>query len=388
MLISHISDLHLGYSQFNLEEREEDVYATFQEAIDVSISEGIKLVILAGDIFHIPRPTGKAVYKLAIALKKLKEKQIPVAFVLGEHDLSRMRDIPFAHIFSNLGLARQLKLDEPFVVDNCSVYGANKQRRSNIDELASRLGQLDQTGKTASERQHRHQQQKGKKILVLHQGITDMNKFAGELNSTDLPGNFDYYAMGHYHDHIEKRYANLGGPLVYPGSIDLTPSEGIKDVEKGFALVDMSGEEASVQFIPLHRRPQFSMKVDFANMQKGVEAVIKKATSCGSKPVVKVEVEGRNIDSAAVSNSLLELNKACLHYIWQSVDEQAQALAFDERPADLDAELLRLAKDALGSEESATLAIRDLLPPTAVGDVSAALDIVWDIFKKRLSSPA
>jgi hypothetical protein len=73
----------------------------------------------------------------------------------------------------------------------------------------------------------------------------------------------------------------------------------------------------------------------------------------------------------------------CLHYVWQSVDEQSQALAFDERPADLDAELLRLSKDALGSEESATLAIRDLLPPAAAGDVSAALDIVWDILKKR-----
>lgn len=373
MLVSHISDLHLGYSQFNLEEREEDVYQTFSEAIDISIKEGARLVILAGDIFHTPRPSGKAVITLANALKKLKEKQIPAAFVLGEHDISRMRDVPFAYIFSNLGLARRLKLDEPFIVGDCAVFGADKERRSNIDSLVERL---KQAGQAAS-------RQQGKKILVLHQGITDVNKFAGELNSTDLPASFDYYAMGHLHDHIEKRYPTLGGPLVYPGSIDLTPSEGIKEVEKGFALVDMSGEEASVQFVPLRRRPQFSMRVDSARMQQGVEAVIKKASSYGAKPVARVEVEGRNIDSATVSNSMLELNKVCLHYIWQSVDEQSQALAFDERPADLDAELLRLSKDALGSEESATLAIRDLLPPAAAGDVSAALDIVWDIFKKR-----
>jgi len=377
MLVSHISDLHLGYSQFNLEEREEDVYQTFNEAIDISINKGARLVILAGDIFHTPRPSGKAVITLANALKKLKEKQIPAAFVLGEHDISRMRDVPFAYIFSNLGLARRLKLDEPLIVDDCAVFGADKERRSNIDSLVERL---KQAGQAAS------RQQQGKKILVLHQGITDVNKFAGELNSTDLPANFDYYAMGHLHDHIEKRYQILGGPLVYPGSIDLTPSEGIKEVEKGFALVDMSGEEASVQFVPLHRRPQFSMRVDSARMQQGVETVIKKASSYGAKPVAKVEVEGRNIDSATVSNSLLELNNVCLHYIWQSVDEQSQALAFDERPADLDAELLRLSKDTLGSEESATLAIRDLLPPTAAGDVGAALDIVWDIFKKRSQS--
>ena len=51
MLISHISDLHLGYSQFGLEEREEDVYQAFHEAIDTSIKERVKLVILAGDYF-------------------------------------------------------------------------------------------------------------------------------------------------------------------------------------------------------------------------------------------------------------------------------------------------------------------------------------------------
>ncbi|HXG07646.1 MAG TPA: hypothetical protein VNI77_10015, partial [Nitrososphaera sp.] len=76
MLISHLSDLHLSYAQFGLEEREEDVYQTFNEAIDVSIREGVKLVILAGDVFHSPRPCGKAVITLGNALKKLREKQI------------------------------------------------------------------------------------------------------------------------------------------------------------------------------------------------------------------------------------------------------------------------------------------------------------------------
>src|ERR671922_805726 len=123
MLISHISDLHLGYAQFGLEEREEDVYQAFNEAIDVSIREGVRLVILAGDLFHNPRPCGKAIITLGNALKKLREKQIPAAFVLGEHDISRMRDVPFAYVFSNLGLAKRLKPDEPYEVGNCAVFG-------------------------------------------------------------------------------------------------------------------------------------------------------------------------------------------------------------------------------------------------------------------------
>lgn len=378
MLVSHISDLHLGYSQFNLEEREEDVYATFNEAVEISIREGAQLVIMAGDIFHTPRPSGKAVITLANALKKLKEKDIPVAFVLGEHDISRMRDVPFAYIFSNLGLARRLRIDEPLKVGNCNIFGADKERRSNIDSLVEKL---KQTGQAAARLE-------GKKVLVLHQGLTDLNKFAGELNSTDVPASFDYYAMGHYHDHIEKRYLDLGGPLVYPGSIDLTPSEGIKEVEKGFVMVDLSGEEVSTHFIMLQqRRPQFRMAIGYDRMAEGIEEIIRKAATFAKKPVVRVEVEGKNIDSRAVASSLLKLNEACLHYVWQPADEPASPIAFDERPADLDAELLRLAKEALGgSEEAATLAIRDLLPPAAAGDVSGALDIVWDLYKKRVST--
>jgi len=56
---------------------------------------------------------------------------------------------------------------------------------------------------------------------------------------------------------------------------------------------------------------------------------------------------------------------------------------YDERPADLDAELLRLSKEALGSDELASFAINDLLAPAAAGDAGAALEIVWEAFKRR-----
>jgi DNA repair exonuclease SbcCD nuclease subunit len=369
MLVAHISDLHLGYSQFNLEEREEDVYKTFGEAVDISIREGVRAVILAGDIFHTPRPNGRAVITLANALKRLKERQIPVVYVLGEHDISRLRDVPFAHLFHNLGLARRLRLDEPFLVDGCAFFGADKERRGNIDALVERL-------RNAGQAHH------GKKVLVLHQGLADLNKFAGEINSTDLPDGFQYYAMGHYHDHQEKRYANLGGLLVYPGSLDLTPSEGIKEVEKGFVIVDLSGEEASTRFVPLTRRAQFFARIAYDDISGGVDRIVEKARSLG-RPVVRVEVVGRNIDSRAVAAKLVKLNDVCLHYVWQPVEEQAQAIIYDERPQDLDAELLRLSKEALGSDEVASLAIHDLLPPASAGDAGAALEIVWDIFKRR-----
>ncbi|WP_292638911.1 DNA repair exonuclease [Nitrososphaera sp.] len=373
MLVAHMSDLHLGYSQFNLEEREEDVYETFLEAVDISIKERVKLAIIAGDIFHTPRPNGRATFKLAEGLKRLKEKQIPAAFILGEHDISRLRDVPFAYVFGSLGLARRLRLDEPLVVDGLAVFGANKERRNNIDSL---VNNLQQAGKLAE----RHA---GKRMLVLHQGLSDFNKFAGEMNSTDIPASFHYYALGHYHDHIEKRFEHLGGPLVYPGSLDLTPSEGIKEVEKGFALVDMSGEEASVNWVPLHRRPQFKATLDYGKIAEGIQGIVSKAKSLAKKPVVRVEIAGRNIDSKVIAANLVRLNDACLHYVWQPLEQEQPMQVYDERPADLDAELLRLSKEALGSDELASLAINDLLGPAAAGDAGEALEIAWEAFKRR-----
>jgi len=379
MMISHISDLHLGYAQFGLEEREEDIYETFKEAIDISIREGVRGVILAGDLFHSPRPSGKAIITLGNALKKLKENNIPAAFVLGEHDISRLRDVPFAYLFNNLGLARRLRLDEPLVIDDCVIFGENKERRSSIDSL---IDKLKNAGRAAGQHEGR------KKILVLHQGLTDLNKFAGEMNSTDLPPGFDYYAMGHYHDHVEKRFDFLGGLLAYPGSLDLTPSEGIKETDKGFIIADLSGQEATTHWIRLERmRRQFSIRINYAEMGNEMAGIFEKARAAsdnGKKPVAKIEVSGQNIDPRTVAASLVRLNEYCVHYVWQPVEERRPgATAYDSRPADIDSELYRLATRALESNELAQFAIREILPLSTDSNASAVLDLVWEAFKSK-----
>lgn len=380
MLISHISDLHLGYSQFNLEEREEDVYQSFNEAVDVSIREGAQAVILAGDLFHNPRPCGKAIITLGNALKKLKEKQIPVMFVLGEHDISRIRDVPFAYIFSNLGLAKRLRLDEPIAIGQCVFFGENKARRTDIDSLIEKLRGAGNIAK---------QHEGKKKVLVLHQGLSDFNKFAGEMDSTDLPPGFDYYAMGHYHDHLEKRFDYLGGRLAYPGSLDLTPSEGIKEAEKGFILADLSAEEASTHWIRLEQmRQQFSIRINYDDLARELERVIERSKigweRNAKKPVARIEVAGCDIDSKVIAENLVKLNEHCLHYVWQALEEGgAAATAYDSRPADIDSELYRLSVEALGSEQMARFAVGELLPLAADKDARSVLDIVWEAYKSK-----
>ena len=76
MLFSHISDTHLGLQQYGLEEREQDIYDSFNQAIDISIKDHVDFVIFAGDVFHTPNPSGTAILQMANALKRLKENSI------------------------------------------------------------------------------------------------------------------------------------------------------------------------------------------------------------------------------------------------------------------------------------------------------------------------
>jgi len=381
LLISHISDIHLGYSQFNLQEREEDIYEIFEEAVDKSIGEHAEIIILAGDIFHTPRPSGASIIKLANQLKKLKERSIPVYFILGEHDINRMQDVPVPYVFHNLRLATRLKENQPIRYGNITIFGFDKERKTNIESL---LQQFKTTEHLAKQQKEVDGGKSNKNILVLHQGLADFNRFAGELNSTDLPKGIDYYAMGHYHDHLEKRFDYLDGLISYPGSIDLSPSEGIKEVEKGFFLTDMSAQEVTTNWVRLEkRRAQFAIDVNYESIADELVDIIKKAMGYEKKPIVMLKISGKQIDSKLVATQLVRLNSSCLHYVWQPIEQQqssSSSLSYDGKPVDIDSELKRLAEEALKSEGLASLAINDILPLAGSGDASATLDILWKIY--------
>lgn len=372
MLIAHISDLHLGYSQFNLEEREEDVYDAFDQAINISIKEGVKLVILAGDLFHMPKPQGEAIVRFGDALKRLKEKDIKALFVLGEHDISRTRGLPMPYVFHNLGYARYLKNGEPYEIDKTLLVGFDKYRRSEIEELHDKLKEADKRAKAFS----------GHRILVLHQGLSDFSSVAGEMNATDLPANFTYYAMGHYHDMYEKRFEHLGGPLAYPGSIEITSSESIRETEKGFYLVDISVREASLNWVKLDIRPQIAAQINYDDIGKQIEELISQIKSVKKKPVVSVKIKGRDIDSGVIATNLSKLNDVALHYVWEPIEERHVSLsAYDEKPRDIDAEMLNMTREVLGSDELAEFAVKELLPLLAENKIDEACALAWKAYE-------
>ena len=370
MKFSHISDTHLGLVQYGLEEREQDIYDSFNQAIDISIQDKVDFVIFAGDIFHTPNPSGTAILQMANALKRLKENEIESFFVLGEHDISRVRSTPIPYVYHNLEFSKYVGRGEPVYYKDVMIVGFDKIRKNEMTGLEEKFLRVESLAND----------HKGHKILVLHQGITEVNKFAGEVNSTDLPKNFTYYAMGHLHDKFLKQYDHLKGPLAYPGSTEMTTSEGIKETEKGFFKVDISDDEAKPEWIKLDTRPQISVKTEFENIDSVIKELNEKISGLEKKPIIEIKIHGENLERDVIEGKIADLVIKSLHFSWKIFQNDDESSVLLNRPAQIDQELFKLAVNSLKSEKLAHFAINELLPLLSTRQVDNATQVVVENF--------
>ena len=373
MLFSHISDTHLGLVQYGSEERAQDVYDVFNQAVDTSIKDHVNFVIFSGDIFHMPNPSGTAIVQMANGLKRLKQNNIDSFFILGEHDISRIRTTPIPYVYHNLEFSRYLGQGNPIEYKGIILAGFDKIRKSEIPKYEEKFSEMDKKIKNHS----------GHKILMLHQGITEFNKFAGELQSTDLPKNFSYYAMGHLHDKEIKNFNHLNGPVAYPGSIELTTSEGIKEAQKGFFEVDISRKEAIPNWIELDTRPQFLLKTKYLELSKTIEDISQKIMDSKKKPIVEIRIEGENIETDQIQAQITKLNSLVLRCFWKvSINQDSNSSVFLDRPGIIDDEMFRLSVNSVNSEKLARFAIKELLPALTSNEIDEASQIVFEEFQK------
>jgi len=373
MLFSHISDIHLGLVQYGSEERAQDMYDAFNQSIDISIKDHVDFVIFAGDIFHVPNPNGTAIVQMANGLKRLKQNSIDSFFILGEHDISRIRTTPIPYVYHNLEFSKYIGQGKPIEYKGIFLAGFDKIRKAEIPQYEEKFAEIDKLAQNYS----------GHKILVLHQGITEFNKFAAEIQSTDLPKNFTYYAMGHLHDKDIKQFNHLNGPVAYPGSIELTTSEGIKETKKGFFEVDISRKEAIPNWIQVDTRPQFSFKTEYQELSKTIDEISEKIVNSRKKPIVEVKIQGENIETDHIQAQIARLDSLVLRCFWRiSTKQISDSSVFLERPNVIDDEMFRLSVDALGSEQAASFAIKELLPVLASGEIKEASQIIIENFEK------
>ena len=113
MRLIHISDLHLGYRQYQrqtptgINQREADVAAAFRRAIDKMIEVAPDVIVFGGDIFHAVRPTNPSILHAFAQLSRLT-RALPDALVVmiaGNHDTPRATETGcILSLFAQLGI--------------------------------------------------------------------------------------------------------------------------------------------------------------------------------------------------------------------------------------------------------------------------------------------
>lgn len=121
--IAHMSDLHLGYlagrkrideNGFNV--RENDGYLAYSRAIDQIIEEGVDMVLVAGDMFHSPRPKNHTILIAQEGLRRLSEAGIKTYIIAGNHDATDIRaEVPSSKLLHEPN-GQIYSYSEPYVV--------------------------------------------------------------------------------------------------------------------------------------------------------------------------------------------------------------------------------------------------------------------------------
>lgn len=270
----HIADIHLGYQQYGLSERFDDFSRTFIDIVDEALRREVDFVLLAGDLFH-KRAVNPLAMRVAVAgLETLRDAEVPVLAVEGNHEKAYYRDqyswLEFLDAMEYLRL-----LNPAFeegratlaphgkgggaytdVADGVRVYGLKYYGASTSRALASFIDALSSVD--ASEVRYT--------ILMMHAGLEGQLAHIGSLKMSDLAplrDAIDYVALGHIH----KPYT-VNDWVFNPGSTETCSiQEAIMWSRRGafFVEIDPGSDppHRAQRFVP-ERRPfhRLSVEVD------------------------------------------------------------------------------------------------------------------------------
>jgi exonuclease SbcD len=259
----HAADLHLGYSQYGLEARRQDFDDAFKELVERAIELKPDFMIIAGDLFHQPRPSNHTLENTIRSFKRLKDAGIPVLTVDGSHD-SAPNTITSTILYplDSAGLIIHLPRHQGACwskKDCCYVYGipTYHNRHKTQEALPKFMAENQPTPKAGVAN-----------IFVFH-GAVDLpnvkGPFEAEILPEELPRGFCYYAAGHVHERFVCNFKD--GILVYSGCTETVGYDEAK-YPKGFFHVKVNEKgEASPKPIELSSPRRFVLvEQDFTGM--------------------------------------------------------------------------------------------------------------------------
>ncbi len=378
---AHFSDTHLGYRQYNIEEREGDFYETFHETIDKIIKEKVEFVIHSGDLFEHKRPKVEALLEAQKGFIKLKNNNIPIYCVAGNHYLTlRKGAVLPQRLFLDQGLKILGGKEKYVILKNHDLFigGLSFLPRYYSNQLKVKLEKLSKKANNYKN-----------KILVLHQGLDTHLPYEGafELRLTELPRNFNYYAMGHVHRRIKERYG--GGFLCYPGSTDIWRSDEVDDYKnksKGFNLVNLDNEDINIEWINLEttrRFEEFTLQTEKIEMEleKYKEMLAHYTQNKLKLPIVRMTIQGEmKFDNTYYANQVKQaLEDLTLFYKLEITHKEIKSEIEEMKTANLNEILAEIYENKTELVDFTS----SLFTQLKERNLEGATEIAEDFFQKR-----
>lgn len=227
MKFIHISDTHFGaFSSY--EKVHVRVIETFINILDTDAD----FIIIAGDFFNTPFQTFEGLNNLISSMKSFVQKGKCIYAVSGSHD--RSSGISLFDILDAAGIIKNIAKYEdrdgliyllPTVDKKTGVhlYGIGGEANSREVDYFKKI-------RVNPERES---------IFVFHSPIKGSIGVDGarEIDISDMPKGFAYYAGGHVHKRMVKEIG--GAYLVYPGTFFASSFDELYNTtERGYAVVE------------------------------------------------------------------------------------------------------------------------------------------------------
>lgn len=333
MKLIHCADIHLGskmdvnLSGEKAEERRRELRASFTSLLDYAKNNGVKGVLLCGDIFDSDRPFKKDKEFFYNAIKNNPE--ITFFYLRGNHDSEES----YSEELENLKTFSR----------SITTYDLGGVCISGVE-----LGQDNSTSIYSSLRLESDKLN----ILMLH-GTAGDTSGKDKINLTKLRNkNIDYLALGHIHSFSEGKLDERG-VWAYSGCLE---GRGFDEAgEKGFILLDTE-DKITFEFVPFAKRKIHIFNIDISEALDDYSAysIVKGNINCSKKDIVRAELCGEiSFDNAGLEEEIQKRMSSENYYLFDVKDKTKRKFDISKLKGDitLRGEFIRTVLASAYSEE-------------------------------------
>jgi len=357
MLLAHLADIHLGFRQYGKREREEDIFSAFETAINNILREHVDVIVIAGDLFHTPVPNDlNVLVRAEKAFGLIKDREIPVIAIPGDHDLPRRVGVLSALAYlSQKGYLYVLSKERiRKTIKGVTFAGLPSYPTSARELLKKKLIEL-----------------RGADGIILHQAIKEVFPFDWQIEEKDVPPS-KYVAMGHIH--IPAEIPREDKLIVYPGSLEtLSISEVPYINHKYIPIVEITDSEAIIiDKMKIKVRPQTILRVTDDNYKE----FLRKDFEKGSIIHVKINSKKPKLIASLLKEYLKKYEPLLIRFTIEHNEERRDYIG----SFTTDDALKEVLKDVVKKEvlEDVILLIKAL----GEGDENEAIEISKKILEK------